>query len=289
MKIIWKHIEFSKNYQISNTGKVRNKLTGKILKLHKRSGYFACSIVYSNNKTKTCSVHRLVAIAFIKNPSKKRCVNHINGNKLDNNKENLEWATNKENVHHALKTNLINTHKVRVHQCDLDGNIINTFESIREAEMKTGISNKHISSMCTGNRITTGGYKWKYAEEKIAEIADGIPIPGYEKYLITVDGAIFSIRLNKYLVPKKTEGGYLAIGLSKDGIKKDFQIHRLVACVYVPNIKTNMISQIKKNTRKYVVNHIDGDKKNNNIFNLEWCTEKENMQHYGKYLKKKNI
>ena len=53
-----------------------------------------------DSKLKTRAIHRLVAIAFIENSEEKAIVNHLNGNKLDNKVKNLEWATQKENIHH---------------------------------------------------------------------------------------------------------------------------------------------------------------------------------------------
>lgn len=97
-------------YEVSNIGRVRRKLgeTERILK-----GYIATNIHYmvvdlskGDNKAKQYSIHRLVAQAFIPNPKNKPCVNHIDGNKLNNSVDNLEWCSYSENLTHAYRTGL---------------------------------------------------------------------------------------------------------------------------------------------------------------------------------------
>ena len=70
------------------------------------------------------------------------------------------------------------------------------------------------------------------------------------------------------LKPSKNVWGYLICNLWKDGKRKLFQIHRLVALHFVPNPDG-----------KPIVNHIDCDKQNNCAINLEWCSQKENINH----------
>lgn len=96
------------HYQISDIGLVKNNLTNKLLEgSHDSRGYKIVSI-YANGKMYSIKVHRLVAQAFIPNPDNKPTVNHRDGNKDNNKVSNLEWATHKENIDHAIETGLRN-------------------------------------------------------------------------------------------------------------------------------------------------------------------------------------
>ena len=109
MNEIWKDIEgFNGRYQISNTGKVKSiyKQKEKFLTPQKdRYGYLTIDL-RKDGKSKRNKLHRLVAKAFIPNPDSLPQVNHKNGNKEDNNADNLEWCTAKENLKHALDSGL---------------------------------------------------------------------------------------------------------------------------------------------------------------------------------------
>ena len=109
MNEIWKDVNgYEGDYQVSSLGRVKSFKYGKekILKPGKGSrGYLTVSLS-KNKKGKTIKVHRLVALAFIKNPQGKRTVNHINGVKADNRLSNLEWATDSENIKHAFANGL---------------------------------------------------------------------------------------------------------------------------------------------------------------------------------------
>ena len=105
---MWKIIRNSgEMYEISNNGDIRNTKTGHILKQFKgKDGYMRTQL--GGKIGKTVLVHRLVAKTFIPNPKNKPEVNHIDGNKSNNNVKNLEWATRNENQRHAYNTGLKN-------------------------------------------------------------------------------------------------------------------------------------------------------------------------------------
>lgn len=97
-----------------------------------------------------------------------------------------------------------------------------------------------------------------------------IPIPKLENlYSVSNYGNVFSIRSNKLLSPFITKRGYALIIVSINGKPQKLSIHRLVAETFIP----------QNDLHKVIVNHIDGNKLNNNATNLEWCTHKENVQH----------
>ena len=122
----WK--DYIYNYQISNHGNVRNKVTGKILKTSKTGkGYVSVTVSLGSSTSKHCiKIHRAVAEMFIPNPNNLPQVNHKNGNKNCNEYWNLEWCNNSYNMKHAYKNNIreknkgINNHNSKLSPDDVD-------------------------------------------------------------------------------------------------------------------------------------------------------------------------
>lgn len=124
-------------------------------------GYYVYRLVNDSGKYKNITAHRLVALEYIPNPNNYPVINHIDGNKLNNNVDNLEWCTVHHNNMHAVNMGLYKNLKSVV-QLDKNGKIINTFKSIREAERMTGIDSSGIAKCCKGKRKIAGGYCWRY-------------------------------------------------------------------------------------------------------------------------------
>lgn len=180
---IWKDVVgYEGLYQTSNLGRIKN-YKGKIMALFDDGhGYLHLSL-YKNGYGKNFKVHRIVASAFIDNPELKKTVNHIDGNKKNNNVENLEWATYSENHKHAYRIGLkVVSDKQRAcasitgtRTCDvnrprtpviamLDGKEVKTYKSAHEAERDTKASATVIIRCCKGKAKHSGDYEWRYAD-----------------------------------------------------------------------------------------------------------------------------
>lgn len=114
MREIWLDIRDHPNYEVSNVGRVRNKKTNRLLKpvLNREGGYYRVSL-----NGRRYYIHRLVADAFFDGDHRDMDVNHIDGDRLNNNLSNLEWCTRKENIQHAFINGLRYPSVVRVVRC----------------------------------------------------------------------------------------------------------------------------------------------------------------------------
>lgn len=164
--------EFDKKYYVSNLGRFKNSY-GIIMENYKvnKNGYIR---VYICNKT--FLLHRLVALTFLENPENKETVNHMDGNKLNNTIDNLEFATNKEQQKHKFENNLGNNFTRKIRQYDLNWNLIKVHTSISIAAKEMNISKSSIQGVLLGNRKTAGGFIWKYVEDENINFSEKITI-----------------------------------------------------------------------------------------------------------------
>ena len=176
---------FDGRYLVNFDGEVQRAMPSKFHKNNyikpfiNKYGYVEYSLNDKDNKRRHIQAHRIVAIMFIDNPFNKKYVNHLDGNKLNNNVSNLEWCTASENEKHSYRVlGKINPKpsfgkigynytkgEHSVGQYDISNNLIKVWFSPSVAEIEGGFSLKQISAVCNGLQKTHRGFIWKYVSQ----------------------------------------------------------------------------------------------------------------------------
>lgn len=269
---VWKIIEMSGHYEISSLGRVRNYKTQKVLASTKQTdGYERIRI---HTLKKTYYIHRLVAQHFIDNPHNLATIDHIDRQKNNNNMNNLRWASSKMQSNNIEKRGRLKRKIARIN--DSTNEIITIYDSISDAVNDVpGSDHRLISAVCRKKRTRHMGFKWTYVDTDELEDERWIHMPEFENNVYIsncgrirfVDGRITKGSLSN---------GYRRVHLRKIDSYKHYLVHRLVAKYFIENPNNDPI-----------INHIDTNKSNNNIDNLEWCTHSENTSHYYKSIHNK--
>lgn len=185
----WKEIDgYEGYYEVSDSGLVRSMdriivdknghktfHTGKNMKLTRgkshetKDGYFLVNL-HKNSVSDVVQVHILVAKAFIPNPCRLPTVNHKDGDKANNNVDNLEWASYGENNIHALRHKLRSPRGNPIVQKTLDGRVVNYFSSTCDATRKTGVSTGSISHCLNHRTKSAGGFVWEKLSKSVTTI-----------------------------------------------------------------------------------------------------------------------
>ena len=268
----WINIPSFSSYEASNNGKIRNKKSKKELSLVEKGDGYIYVTMYQDKKYYNRSVHTLIAKSFIENPEKKPTVNHKNKNGLDNNLNNLEWATYSEQILHRNKfdkeNGIIKTIKGKsIWKCNIEnGDKIDRFDSITLAlKSIVGETSKDISKI-TNNMNNAFGFSQKWDNEDI-ENEQWIDIlssniDNNEDYKLSTKGRVKAPSGN-ILTSYKDKRGYHNIKI-KDNL---YQLNKLMALVFFNINTTNIL----------VLNHKDGNKSNYDITNLEVISQSGNI------------
>lgn len=173
MTEIWKPIEnFEDRYAISNLGNVKSYIRNPdgdvLLGQIDKKGYRLVKLYDGNGHSKTCKIHRLVAMAFIPNPNNYQQVNHKDEVKINNCVNNLEWCDQTYNINYGTKIQrtteknmCCESTSLKVYSVDENGHK-EYYDSIGEAERATGLSHSNIVRTLKGRTRHCGKFEWHY-------------------------------------------------------------------------------------------------------------------------------
>ena len=161
---IWKPIDGYESYSVSSLGRIKSTkqwhgTSERILRCGISKKGYSIVALCNNGKSKSFTVHRLVAKAFIPNPNNYDQINHINENKTDNRMENLEWCDGKYNMNYGTRTAKQIAKRSKPVMC-IESNTI--FKSSADAARKLNLNQGNIHNCCTGRNKTCGGFHWKF-------------------------------------------------------------------------------------------------------------------------------
>lgn len=167
----WRSLDDFPKYQVSDQGRIKNIQTERIFTGTKDAfGYMHVRLINPYGGYTLKKVHRLVAETFLPNPDNKPIIDHIDGDKTHNELSNLRWVTYSENskayedAHQGRSKTYAKNRKIA--QYTLDGTLVGTFSSMKEAGTVTGCGDFGIYSACAGKLRTANGFMWRFYDEE---------------------------------------------------------------------------------------------------------------------------
>ena len=231
MEEIWKKIEeFEDLYEVSSYGRIRRV---KSVRCHKNRilthvlnhGYHYVSLC-KDGIQRRYAVHRLVASAFIPCIVKTLHIDHIDGDRGNNNVENLRWVTQKENNNNPVsRKKYLLSHGRAIERIDKDGEI-KSYEYIADA-VKEGYDRSRISRCCKGDIPIYRGFNWRYKNST-------------NKNNVVVSEEIekqrtYKKRIDSHTI-ERTKGNEVVIyGNIKDAVKEGFSYISITQCCLYPD------------------------------------------------------
>jgi hypothetical protein len=299
-KIILRQNEIIKNinidglknlYSISSHGRCFSNKSNKELNTHICSGYKKVNLYFSNRNLKQYLIHYLVYITFFDDYDKKYIIDHKDGNKINNNINNLQCISQSDNVKNAYKNNKKMYQQNTIQMLDkITNKVLKEFNSTNDAYKYINHKNKTSILQClNGIYKSAGGFKWKFKDNDITinkknkyiKNIDDFKCIGiinnknYSNYYINSNGVIINIKYNNRKIKNFTNANnYKCCHLYYDsGKKTQMLVHRLLGKIFLQD------GDEKFNNIKYVINHKDQNRCNNKLSNLEWITQKKNTIH----------
>lgn len=163
---MWVTVDINHRYEVNELGQVRHKERKHILTPKTdRYGYQVVCMSSGNRlKPQNATVHRIVAAAFIPNPSGLPQVNHKDENKSNNAASNLEWCDLLYNTRYGTGQERSRAARRKRVEAISEGSVVLRFESSSSAAEYLGVKRESIRDAVLGRSHTCCGYTWRYAE-----------------------------------------------------------------------------------------------------------------------------
>ncbi len=286
-------------YWVTNFGNVFQKQTNKKVTIQIKQGYYYVVLSNENNKKKYVGIAILVYKTW-KNKkaptydpdSHSHYVICKDGNKFNNHISNLECVPKGEVIQNGIKnSSTVLGYGIRILMFEKTDEkctkVVKTFENMHKVceslERKLKAIKGNINNCMNGKKPTAYGYRWRRESppppKETVEDIDGFECLGiiegkdFSHYEINIDGIVINKNANNEIMKALINiHGYLYVQLSSKGKKQNFRIHRLLGRHFLDKGKAFYDDD-------FVINHIDENKLNNSVSNLEWTTPQKNTLH----------
>lgn len=261
-------------YSVNDNGTVRNNSTKKLLNgTIRKDGYVQVILIADFGKSQHHFVHRLVAEAFLSNPHEFPTVDHIDRNRSNNVSSNLRWANRSMqsiNQNHQPRAQ----GRTILQLSPSTSRVIKKWSKGREAARALNFDYRLLPRACK-KKFRLGGFRWRYATsgDDITEVWKRVPLDTAVEVFASDKGRIKDTLNGTERIrhmTKRRDNGYVEVGLCMaDGTRKSLRVHRLVAMAFLGQCGIGQT----------MVNHRDGNRSNNCVENLEWISNRGNVQH----------
>ena len=267
MDEIWATSFSCDSYEVSSLGRIRSKSTGEVRKLQNKHGHWRVNLI-QKGKTTGVTVGKEVLSTFHRPPTDGEFCQHTNGDLLDNRLDNLEWT--KENVHRTAEVV-----SARAVSClNLRTGLTNKYDSALQLAEALGVQRSEIYDSMRVRVSKLDDYQISYATSTPAADAE-IATANYGGRIVfaSSDGLVRDQNSDVWKQGRVEQGrAYkrVTFQFDQDGNFRDsshFDVHRVVARAFYGPPPPHMI-----------VDHIDEDKLNNHLLNLQYITRSENQK-----------
>jgi hypothetical protein len=260
----WRQIPGCPGYDVSAEGRLRSWRGLRVKELQPQlgtTGYLGITLsLGAKGRYIVKQVHRIVAEAFCPRSSDQPCINHVDGNKINNHWSNLEWTSHADNIQHAHRAGLWSqgpSHGRRWLRPPPE-----LYPAIRAGSIDT--QSWHVDVVAA----LRSGFGWADQSPTALEKEEWRALLSRGPVEVSSRGRV---RVNRLLLQSLSTHGYPVVRLYiGDGRSRMVKTHHLVAEAFLG----------QRPGQRFVVNHKDLNKQNNDASNLEWVTYRENSKHW---------